>query len=173
MVAQKFLFTILSTNSLVVGAVVALCQPTLASQVSIACDNSDTIPKLVATTNKQNVTMLQFLSKYFSPQEALQNCKNTATKLQTLARADSANYLTSGLIEQQPVVCVVAQRGTSCNSNSAKILFSLNTRTEPIQAFYQMLGNDFKGSRLDNPRTVGRIYADIKPDWWRFWKLIK
>jgi Circadian oscillating protein COP23 len=173
MVAKKFLFTILSTNSLVMVAVAALCQPTLASQVSIACDNRDSVPKLIATTDKQNVTMLQFLSEYFSPQEALQNCQNTATKLQTLDRAARANYLTSGLIEQKPVVCVVAQRGTSCHSNSAKILFSLNSQTEPIQAFYQMLGNDFKGSRPDNPRTVGRIYADIKPDWWRFLGLIK
>jgi hypothetical protein len=173
MAIKKLFFTIASIPSIMLGTLAALCQPTLAKQVSVVCDYSGVTPKIVATAERENVTVLQFVSEYFSPQKALQNCQSTAQKLQTLNLTDNSKYLTSGLVDRLPVVCAVAQRGSSCNSNSAEILFSLETQTEPIQAFYQMLGKDLKSSQLDNPRTVGRIYADIRPDWWRFLGLIK
>jgi hypothetical protein len=78
------------------------------------------------------------------------------------------NYLASDTIKGKPVVCAVERRGLSCDSYNSDVLFSLNQPISPGELLYNMLGEDFKGSKAPSSRTVSRIYTDLRPLWWPF-----
>lgn len=154
-------------------ALVTLPQSATADTPSIIC-NTENVPTVRAMAFSQNssvdVSILSFLPEYFSPQEAVENCQNTAKSLQELYQSDRGNYLVSDRLNDQPVVCAVERRGLGCDSYSAQLLFTLDRETNPSEALYAMLGSDFKQAQSLNTRTVSRIYTNLKPSWWQsFW----
>jgi hypothetical protein len=155
------------------SAVLALVQPSTATPTNITCNSSTDTPKVIATISDRGrakeIAILNFLPQYFSPTTAVQNCQETAKTLQTLYSSGNANFLTAEKLDRLPVVCSVERRGVGCNHYSAQVLFTLDRADNPSQALYDMLGSDFKGAQPPSPRTVSRIYSDIKPSWWRFW----
>jgi hypothetical protein len=78
------------------------------------------------------------------------------------------NYLASDTVKGKPVICAVERRGLSCDSYNSDILFSLDRSISPSELLYNMLGEDFKGSKAPSARTVSRIYTDLRPLWWPF-----
>jgi len=162
--------TLWTVPMLALGGVGVLTQPSTASSVNVACDIHTTTPMVIATVSgeglSENVAILNFLPQYFSSQEALKNCKNTANTLQSLYDQGNVKYLTSDKLDDRPVVCAVERRGIGCDHYSAQVLFTLNQVTNPSQVLYDMLGKDFKQASPPNSRTVSRIYSDIKPSWW-------
>ena len=153
-------------------ATTVLNAPSNASTFDVACKADGGTPTIVARVAKEETvkqaTILQFLPEYFSPDEAINNCQTTANKLQELYNTDSISYLASDtLSDGQSVVCAVTRRGSSCDSYSAEVLFTLAKGTEPSSALYDMLDNSIKQSypRPDS-RTVSRIYTDITPSVW-------
>ncbi|WP_290887177.1 COP23 domain-containing protein [Fischerella sp.] len=156
------------------SAVATVAQPSpVSSTINITC-NTDTssTPTAIATSSAQgsarNITIISFLPQYFSTQDAVQNCQNTAKILQELYKTGRAHYLTNDKLKAQPVVCAVQRRGVGCNHYSAQVLFALDAKVNSSQALYEMLGSDFKQSQPPDSRTVSRIYVDIKSKpWWQ------
>ncbi|WP_315784956.1 COP23 domain-containing protein [Fischerella sp. JS2] len=145
----------------------AVAQPnTVTSTMNVTCKANTSVPKVVASfanqENARDLTILSFLSQYFSSPEALKNCENTAKTLQKLYTSGRANYLTNDKLNTQPVVCAVERRGIGCSHYSAQVLFTFNEKVNASQALYEMLGSDFKQPNPPDSRTVSRIYSDIK-----------
>ncbi len=157
---------------LVLGGAGVLTQPSAASSANVACDTHTATPTVIVTVSErassEDVPILNFLPQYFSFQEALNNCQNTAKSLQSLYEREKIKYLTSDRLNQRTVVCAVERRGIGCDHYSARVLFTLNQAANPSQVLYDMLGKDFKRSSPPNSRTVSRIYSDIRPSWWPF-----
>ncbi|NJM70845.1 MAG: hypothetical protein HC862_11785 [Scytonema sp. RU_4_4] len=166
--------TALTTPIFALSVLASLTQPSTASSLNIACNTNASTPTVIATVTEdrtaKNITILNFLSQYFSPEDAVQNCQKTAKVLQHLYNTNYANYLTNDKLNSQPVVCAVERRGIDCNHDSAQILFTLNPTANSSQALYEMLGSDFKQAQPPDARTVSRIYSEIKPrkSWWFF-----
>lgn len=143
-----------------------------ANTIKVSCDRHEAIPTVTITLSKQDYSqtssILSFLPKYFSLSEAENKCQSTAQKLQTLYSQGRMNYLASDTVGQKPVVCAVERRGLKCNSYGSQMLFSLNQPVNPTELLYDMLGDNFKGSRPPSSRTVNRIYTDLRPPWWPF-----
>ena len=164
--------TILTIPALVFGAIVGVAQQGKTATPTISCNTETDTPNVVATFTQGDKSietiMLRFLPQYFSSQGALKNCQTTADNLQTLYNADEMKYLASDTLEEHPVVCAVARRGVGCNHYNAQLLFSVEKQVSPAKVLYDMLGDDFKESELPVPRTVSRIYTNLKPTWWPF-----
>jgi len=145
-----------------------------ANRVNVTCDQQAAIPKVIATLSNQKTsqitTILSFLPEYFSAQEASIECQSTAEKLNTFYNQGKMNYLASDFIDEKPVVCAVERRGLGCDSYNSGILFSLSKPVSPTELLFNMLGDNFKGSKLPASRTVSRIYTDLRPQWWPFKK---
>jgi hypothetical protein len=154
------------------GAVGAVAQPSSAATVQVTCQTNTNTPTVVLSPDKadtkQSIAFLNFLPKYFSPQDAVQNCQSTARNMQVLYATGSGKYLTTDKVNGRSVVCTVERRGMSCDHDNAQVLFSLRPSDNPTQALYDMLGNDFKPAKPLDSRTVGRIYTATKPFWWPF-----
>jgi hypothetical protein len=159
---------------LALGAVAVFSSPSRANSVQVSCRaNTDSMPKVIVTLsqegNAKDYPILNFLPKYFSAQDVINNCQNAAKSLQAIYDSGSSMYLTSDKLNQQTVVCAVERRGIGCNHYSAKVLFGFQPTTNSAQALYEMLGNDFKQAQRLNMRTLGRTYAETKPfKWWPF-----
>ncbi|BAY13976.1 COP23 domain-containing protein [Calothrix sp. NIES-2098] len=157
---------------LVLGTIAALSQPSTASNVQVTCKTNASTPTVIVTLNREGKTqehaILKFLPKYFSAADALQNCQNTAGSLQAVYDTGNYKYLTTDKLNDRPVVCAVERRGIGCNHYSAQVLFSFKPIENPSQAFYEMLGKDFKQAQRPDVRTISRTYTDTKPFWWPF-----
>ena len=142
-----------------------------AKEVKVTCDRQ-TVPTVTVTFSHNEVSqitpILSFFPEYFSKEEALNHCTNTAEKLNIFYSRGRMNYLASDAIDRKPVVCAVERRGLSCDSYSSEILFSLDKPVSPTELLYNMLGENFKGDRLPSSRTVSRIYTDLRQPWWPF-----
>jgi hypothetical protein len=142
------------------------------SLVSVTCAQKASVPTVIATLSNQRVSqvtsILSFLPQYFETAQALEQCKNTADKLHAFYSQNRMNYLASDTIKGKPVVCAVERRGLGCDSYNSEILFSLDRSISPSELLYNMLGEDFKGSKVSSFRTVSRIYTDLRPLWWPF-----
>jgi hypothetical protein len=157
------------------GALGLATEPSSANSINVTCEVQGSTPTVMATIGEQNesksITILNFVPEYFSSSEALANCQNTATRLQSLYEDGTANYLTAGKLNDEPAVCTVARRGTDCTHYSAQLLFTLDQEKNSSQVLYDMLGSDFKQASPLDSRTLSRIYSDIKPSFWqRLWQ---
>lgn len=170
---QPSYLAIVTTPLIALAGSVFLGLPAQAnSLVNVTCEQKESVPTVIATLSNQNVSqvtsILSFLPEYFATPQALDQCQNTAEKLHTFYNQDRMNYLASDTIKGKPVVCAVERRGLSCDSYNSDILFSLNQPISPSELLYNMLGKDFKGSKVPSSRTVSRIYTDLRPLWWPF-----
>jgi hypothetical protein len=169
---KQFCATVLTTPIFALGIVASLTQPSKAMTMNVACNTNASTPIVIVTIAEQattkDVTILNFLPQYFSPQDAVQNCQKTAKTLQTLYNTDQANYLTNDKLNGESVVCAVERRGIGCNHESAQVLFTLNPTANSSQALYEMLGSNLKQEQAPDARTISRIYSQIKPrkSWW-------
>lgn len=163
---------LLTISAIPLLATTVFVSPSSANSLDIACKTDESNPTIVASVREEGTakeaTILQFLPQYFSPEDAVSNCQNTANKLQELYQTNSVNYLASDTLNDgQSVVCAVERRGNSCVSYSSEILFTLAKGTDPSSALYDMLDNTIKQSHpRPDSRTVSRIYTDITPSFW-------
>ncbi|MCF2149506.1 COP23 domain-containing protein [Desmonostoc muscorum LEGE 12446] len=164
--------TMATAPILALGVIVAVSAPSRANSVQVTCKTNASTPKVILSLVKdgspKDYMMLNFLPKYFSTVNAVQNCQNTAKTLQNIYDTDSSKYLTADKLNEQSVVCAVERRGIGCNHYSAQVLFILKPVDNPSQALYEMLGSDFKQAKPSNLRTLSRTYTNTKPFWWPF-----
>lgn len=170
---QPSYLAIVTTPLIALAGSVFLALPAQAnSLVNVTCKQKASVPTVIATLSNQNVSqvtsILSFLPQYFETSQALKQCQNAADKLHTFYNQNRMNYLASDTIKGKPVVCAVERRGLSCDSYNSDVLFSLNQPISPGELLYNMLGEDFKGSKAPSSRTVSRIYTDLRPLWWPF-----
>ena len=160
-----------TTSLLTLGTLIVLTQPSTANSIKVTCETESSTPMVRASflesNSSKNITVLNFLPQYFSYSEAVENCHDTASYLQSLYDTGSGNYLTTEDINGKPAICAVKRRGTGCDHYSSRVLFTFNTKDNPSQALYNMLGSDLKQISPLNSRTLGRIYADIQPSFWQ------
>lgn len=171
---QSRTLQLLTISAFPVLAATVLTTPVKASSFDVACKANDSIPTIVVNVTEagtaKEATILQFLPKYFSSENAISQCQKTASKLNNLYATNSMNYLASDTLNDgQSVICAVTRRGSSCDSYNSQVLLTLAQGTDPSLALYDMLDDSIKQSypRPDS-RTVSRIYTDIQPSVWNF-----
>jgi hypothetical protein len=172
MIQASYLVIFISPLIALVGSVFLTTSGYASGLVAVTCEQKISVPTVVATLSQesasQTVSILSFLPQYFTPPRALEQCQNTANKLNAFYNQDRMSYLASDTIKGKPVVCAVERRGLSCDSYQSDVLFSLDQPVPPNELLYNMLGDNFKGSNIPLSRTVSRIYTDLRPLWWPF-----
>ncbi|MGF1479881.1 MAG: COP23 domain-containing protein [Cyanophyceae cyanobacterium] len=139
--------------------------PATARTPEIACKLSARVPTIMATLSvqeqTQSVPLLSFLPEYFSPEEAVRHCWQTAETLQSLYQNDEVQYLVSDHLNNQSAICAVERRGVGCDSYSAHVLITFDPEINPNLALYDMLGSKLKQTQPAATRTSSRLYTSI------------
>ncbi|HAZ48538.1 MAG TPA: hypothetical protein DDW76_34715 [Cyanobacteria bacterium UBA11369] len=131
-----------------------------AAAIAFVCGKTaDGSPATIAQTPRGNVPVIRWVSNYFSqsgynPQT---RCQMVSRRFQTYFRRGALNYLTTGWMNRQPVVCVANFPGGGCATNLPYrgLLFTLKSTSDPGTTLKNLLQvRQNSGSPLDESSSV-------------------
>jgi Circadian oscillating protein COP23 len=104
-------------------SVLSMMTPARASEPKFSCGTSKGVPATLAHTSRGNIAIIRWVSTTFEDAgySADYRCKLVSSKFQAYYKAGTLNYLTTGISNNQPVICVAAMKGGACSG----VLFTL------------------------------------------------
>ncbi|MBC6481612.1 MAG: hypothetical protein GDA56_31495 [Hormoscilla sp. GM7CHS1pb] len=128
------------------------------TQTSFVCDISNGVPTTIAQTAQGDVPVIRWVSNYFSSSDWTpeRRCEEVSARFQVYNTNETLNFLTTGRINRQPVVCVAQSWGGSC----AGLLFTLKPGINHGQTLRNLMGvKNMTSGPLSE--TNGRVYIDM------------
>ncbi len=130
-----------------------------AGTTSFVCGSSNGVPATMAQTPRGNVPVIKWVSNYFSdsgwtPQR---RCQEVSRKFQAYYQNGTLNYLTTGEINGQPVVCVAQEKEGPC----AGLLFTLKAESNPGETLQRLLDVRDRTAGGPLPESSPRVYINI------------
>jgi hypothetical protein len=118
-------------------SVLSMMTPARASDLKFSCGTSKGAPATVAQTSRGAVPIIRWVSNTFTEAgfSPAYRCQLVSTKFQEYYKAGTLNFLTTGIANGQPVVCVAATKGGPC----AGVLFTLRPGSDPWQTLTRLM----------------------------------
>ncbi len=151
----------LTASTLTIATTFLGSSPASAEKTTFVCSVSNGLPATVAQTSRGNVAVIRWNSDYFSGSgwTAQRRCQEVSKKFHNYYQSGALNYLTTGIMNGQPVVCVAGFEGGGCS----KLLFTLKPESNvtPAQKLQQLLAVRVRASGPLNESSA-RVYIDMK-----------
>ncbi|MCL1466022.1 CHAT domain-containing protein [Argonema galeatum] len=147
------------------GCTATTTQTGSAESANFFCGARKDTPATVARTSRGDIPVIRWVSTYFSGAgyTPSSRCVEVSKRFQTYYDNGTLNYITTGMINRQPVVCVAKSPGSGCS----EVLFTLENTDDPNQVLQELL--DVRVGTTAVPITRGEtqvtqqpIYIDIK-----------
>lgn len=125
---------------------------------SFVCGTNNGAPATIARTNRGDVPVIRWTSDRFrdagySPER---RCIEVSARFQQYFRNQKLNYLTTGMMNNQQVICVADREGGDCTG----LLFTLKRGSDPSQVLNNLLAVRVRASGPLNEST-SRVYIDM------------
>jgi len=106
--------------------------------ITFTCSTSGEIPTTIARTSKGDIPVIIWKSNSFisSGWTREKRCREVSDKIDELRFNNSLNYITSGVIDEQSVICAVKTQTDLCTPES--ILFTLDKNSDPQKILKQI-----------------------------------
>jgi hypothetical protein len=132
------------------------------------CGTSQGVPATIATTTRGDMPVIRWASNYFSGKgySAQYRCQVVSNKFQQYYSSGMLNYLTTGVSNRQPVVCVAKVKGGPC----AGVLFTLKPGSDPWTTLTRLMNvrtqagpvlNESTSSAPPEPSAIDGKYVDM------------
>jgi len=145
--------------------------PASAQSTRFACGTSQSgSPATMAQTPNGNVPVIRWVSSFghaagYTPQR---RCQEVSARFQSYHEAGRLDYLTTGVMNNHPVICVADNVGGACNG----LLFTLPPGRDANQTLEQLMGvrvgardalnESAAGSAIvQRDARTGNIYVDM------------
>lgn len=124
-----------------------------------SCGQSQGVPATVAQTQRGVVPVIRWASNHFDKSGFTPEvrCQMVSERFQTYYTDDRLNFLTTGVMNKMPVICVAQYKGSDCSG----LLFTLKPGRDPAQTLRNLLSVRDRASGPINESTSSRIYIDI------------
>lgn len=125
---------------------------------SFVCGNSNGAPSTIAQTNHGDVPVIRWTSDRFrdAGYSEERRCLEVSARFQQYFRNGKLNYLTTGIMNNQQVVCVADRKGGDCTG----LLFTLKRGSNPNQVLNSLLAVRVRASGPLNEST-SRVYIEM------------
>lgn len=146
--------------SVVAGATLVMgTQPAQAGEARFSCSLGNGTPTTMAKTKRGYVPVIRWTSEYFgasgwSPEA---RCAEVSDRFDSFYQNDTLNFLTTGRMNRQSVVCVANYKGGPCSG----LLFTLKPGSNPGRTLQQLLSVRVGASGPLNESTA-RVYIDME-----------
>lgn len=146
--------------SVVAGATLVMgAQPAQAGEARFSCALGSGTPTTMAKTKRGYVPVIRWTSEYFgasgwSPEA---RCAEVSDRFNSYYQKDTLNFLTTGRMNRQSVVCVANYNGGPCSG----LLFTLKPGSNPGRTLQQLLSVRVGASGPLNESTA-RVYIDME-----------
>lgn len=141
--------------SLFAGAALFTAVSPVAAQPSDAkfsCGTSQGAPATVVQTARGKITVIRWLSGVFGENYAPEyRCRVVSAKFQQFHQDGKLNYLTTGISNGQPVVCVANAKGGPCSG----VLFTLKPGSDPLNTLTRLMNVRVQAGPALNESTAG------------------
>ncbi|EDX74207.1 hypothetical protein MC7420_4192 [Coleofasciculus chthonoplastes PCC 7420] len=152
------LFTLLLT-----GLTIAVC--TTASQSGYAqprtyeCGTSNGAPATIAHMARGSIPIIRWVYNDFPPPATpQQRCEEVSRRFQVYHDNANLNYLTTGTMNGEPVICVARIPGGDCTG----VLFTLKPGSNPKRILLMLLDRrGLTAGNTINQNGEKRIYVDV------------
>ncbi|MGK7877246.1 MAG: COP23 domain-containing protein [Xenococcaceae cyanobacterium] len=153
---------VLTAGAIALGGLTLASQPSQAQKTTFFCGISNGVPTTFASTSRGNVPVIRWVSSYFSSSGYTpeRRCQEVSTRFQNYYNNGRLNYITTGIMNGQPVVCVTSSNGGSCSD----LLFTLKqgqNASRTLQKLFDIrvgaAGPLYEGSNSSN----ASVYIDM------------
>ncbi|WP_017653160.1 COP23 domain-containing protein [Fortiea contorta] len=133
-------------------------QPSYAQNSTFYCGVSQGAPATIARTPNGNITVIRWVSAHFDEAgyDPQRRCEEVSGRFQTYKNNGTLNYITTGIMNSQPVVCVSSTNGGGCNG----LLFTLKPRQNASKVVQQLF-NVRVGASGPLNESSERVYIDV------------
>lgn len=147
------------------GAITLILAPVLnhlpahAQSTTFACGTSKGSPATLAYTARGSVPVIRWTSDYFSQSgwKPQQRCEEVSKRFQEYHQRNEMNFLTTGMMNNQSVVCTTDREGGSCMN----LLFTLKPGSSAGQTLRNLLAVRVR-ARTPLNESPARVYIDMK-----------
>lgn len=170
-----FLTQVLIGSTLALTAIALTKSPAQAQATSFSCGTSEGKLATIAHTQRgANIPVIYWNSDYFSDSGYTPEtrCQLVSQRFETFRQNGTLNYMTTGRINNMPVICVANAVGGQCTQDG--LLFTLKPTSNPNQVLEDLMAvrNRASGVRLyessldgepivqQDDRT-GNLYVDL------------
>ncbi|MGK7895943.1 MAG: COP23 domain-containing protein [Xenococcus sp. (in: cyanobacteria)] len=138
------------------------------SRYEFICDEEINPPTtFVITPDKQKRTFIQWKSDFFNqpiakePYPPERRCREVTKRMNHYIESGSPRYVTHGIINKEPVICVTDEKGHDCTGLLYTLKRDVQDPDKVLREFLELNRNNFKGNPLvESPNC--RTYIDIK-----------
>ncbi|MEM8779000.1 MAG: COP23 domain-containing protein [Cyanobacteria bacterium P01_G01_bin.49] len=155
---------LLTITALAASSVAIADQPSQARGTTFYCGISAGIPTTMAQTPRGNVPIIRWVSRHFnnSGYSPTVRCQEVSKRFQTYYNQRILNYITTGYMNNQPVVCVTSTNGGPCS----RLLFTLKPGQNASRTLQQLfdIRQGAAGPLYENTSTAGgnqNLYIDM------------
>jgi Circadian oscillating protein COP23 len=156
-----------STLALIGSMLSAPSSQALTATTSFVCGKSEGKPATIARTKKGDFPIILWSSEAmsesgFTPQV---RCQQVSARFQSLYRSGRLKSLTTGTLNNQPVICA-ATKGSSCNAQN--FVFTLKPNADPQQVIKRLHAiRNRASSRVleESAATIPTATNSVDLDW--------
>ncbi len=147
-------FASLSASLFAGAALFTAVSPVVAqpSDAKFSCGTSQGAPATVVQTARGKITVIRWVSNVFGENYAPDyRCRVVSAKFQQFHQDGKLNYLTTGISNGQPVVCVANAKGEPCSG----VLFTLKPGSDPLNTLTRLMNVRVQAGPALNESTAG------------------
>ncbi len=151
---------LLSASAIALGAIATISQPSSAQTRTYFCDTSNGVPTTVArNVTGKKIPVIRWVSSFGAEYTPERRCQDVSTRFESAHEKGLLNYLTTGIMSRQKVVCASSQYGGPCSD----LLFTLKpgqNASEVIQNLVD-IGYRARGPIVQSQDGSPQIYIDM------------
>jgi hypothetical protein len=144
----------ISASLLAGAAVLAVISPVAAQSggAKFSCGTNQGTPATVVETSRGNITVIRWISGVFGEEYSPEyRCRVVSAKFQQFQKDGQLNYLTTGVANGQPIVCVAKTKGGPCTG----VLFTLKPGSDPLNTLTRLMNVRVQAGPSLNESTGG------------------
>lgn len=151
-------FPSLITAPLILAVVLLTIQNVHAVEPMYSCKTISGIPTTTAKTSRGSVQIIRWVSNDLGGFTPAGRCEAVSQRFEVYNQTGGLQFITSGLINKQRVLCTAQQNGSSCTG----LLFTLKNSDNPRQKLLQLFDLTMDTSKGPLNETNERLYVDMK-----------
>ena len=161
------LISLITASAITFATTIVASSATAAQTTGFVCGKSGGQPATILQRPQGNVTVIKWVSNSFSESgfDAERRCELVSGRFQQYHKAGNLKYLTTGVINRQPVVCVANRAGGDCARDLPNngLLFTIKPGSDARETLKRLLNLRDRASAnsLNESAHSSRVEVEI------------